>query len=122
MDAASAMPARIEFAKLMIPLGTTKACVPHLCKFTEERKGASRPADRGTAPKRQSLQGDTERGKARAGGKSAEVIRLTSSDGANGKKSVTHRGCDADNCKHLAIYKKAEALERLKTMNGTTVA
>ena len=92
------------------------------CVRSRKSKGASRPAGSGTAPKRPSLKGKKGKGKARVGGKSAEVISLTSTDDANGKKGATHKARGADNRKRLNIREKAEALELLKTMKGTAVA
>ena len=92
------------------------------CVSSRKSKGASRPAGSGTAPKRQNLHGDKGKEKARAGGKSAEVINLTSTDDANGKKGATHKACGADYRKRLTIREKAEALELFKTTKVAEVA
>ena len=57
-----------------------RVCRIYLCKLPQEQgKGASRPAG-SDAQKCQSLQRDKSKGKVRTGGKSAEVMRLTSTD------------------------------------------
>ena len=92
------------------------------CVSSRKSKSVSRPTGSGAAPKHQTstLSTSTWRQRKRGGARRwQKAISFTSTDDANGKKGAAHEARGADNRKRLAMREKAEALKKLKTIEGT---